>query len=598
MGIGQSVKFRQGTQEQYNTLKETEALEENALYFTTDTHRLFLGENEISTAIRVSGIDDGSDDCVFPSAYQPDSFATVTNELNTGEIRLGSAATMNVLKQYGPGEYSMPRGYGNKYVPSAAAVYSLIEQLGGITVGDDQHSQSGYISWDMISERSQKDELHRYFGPTTTIPAEYVATPGDRGSSAQPVEIHNGDYYIVYEAIENVEDETTGENTTVKKNKFLPIFQSMDVPLFSFVHPDNMTDSTVHAGIVPPPRAGDRDSVLTGRGKWRHLHEFLVGQTTGLYLAPDNIPAQGAGEYDQIDDTQTDFGADYIRVEVDGDALETQGIFIVTIDQDYTYTPTSASDQKTFKLRLRLKNRGYDEDNPSAAPYYIYKTLPLLQDGVGMQFLPEGTWLFKTTSGNSFVAELVGKMTQTSADYLLSTAYKNGNRNLDIQLKDNDTIVSRAEVPVMIGTPSHGGGEGKTGLVPAPSYGDNTRFLRGDGRWETPTFMPYVTASTMETATYYDNGPHRFSQITMTSGENLLGYQYFVATFPQDYLLEEGNERITFLSVSSTASMPIFPLNKGENIAFIPKGTWMWAKTNNYQQYELVGSFGSEWRNI
>ncbi len=593
MGIGQSVKFKQGTQEQYNTLKETEVLEENALYFTTDTHRLFLGENEISTTIRVSGIDDGSNDYSFPSAYQPDSFATVTDELNTGEIRLGSAATMNVLKQYGPGEYSMPSGYGNKYVPSAAAVYSLIEQRGSIAVGDDQHSQSGYVRWDVISDMSQKNELHRYFGPTTTIPAEYVATPGSSESVTEPVEIHNGDYYIVYETIMNTGDGTT----TVKRNKFLPIFQSMDVPLFSFIHPDNTTDLTQHAGIVPPPRAGDRDSVLTGRGTWRHLHEFLVGQTTGLYLAPDNIPAQGAGEYDQIDDTQTDFGADYIRVEVDGDALETQGIFIVTINQDYTYTPTSASDQKTFKLRLRLKNRSYDEDNPSAAPYYIYKTLPLLQDGVGMQFLPEGTWLFKTTSGNSFVAELVGKMTQTAANYLLSTAYKNGNRNLDIQLKDNDTIISRAEVPVMIGTPSHGGGQGKTGLVPAPSYGDNTRFLRGDGRWETPTFMPHVTASTMETATYYDNGPHRFSQITMTSGENLLGYQYFVATFPQDYALEEGNERIIFLGVSSTVSVPIFPLNKGENIAFIPKGTWMWVKINDTQQYELLGSFGSEWKN-
>ena len=594
MGIGQSVKFKQGTQEQYDTLKETGALEENALYFTTDTHRLFLGENEISTAIRVSGIDDGSNDYLFPSAHQPDSFATVTNELNTGEIRLGSAATMNVLKQYGPGEYFTPRPYGNKYVPSAAAVYSLIEQRGGITVGDDQHSQNGYVRWDVISDMSQKNELHRYFGPTTTIPAEYVATPGYSESVSEPVEIHNGDYYIVYETIMNTGDGTT----TVKRNKFLPIFQSMDVPLFSFIHPDNTTDLTQHAGIVPPPQAGDRDSVLTGRGKWRHLHEFLVGQTTGLYLVPDNIPAQGAGEYDQIDDTQTDFGADYIRVEVDGDALETQGIFIVTIDQDYTYTPTSASDQKTFKLRLRLKNRGYDEDNPSAAPYYIYKTLPLLQDGVGMQFLPEGTWLFKTTSGNSFVAELVGKMTQTSADYLLSTAYKNDNRNLDIQLKDNDTIISRAEVPVMTGTPSHGGGQGKTGLVPAPSYGDNTRFLRGDGRWETPTLMPYVTASTMETAIYYDNGPHRVSQITMPSEKNLLGYKYFVVTFPQDYLLEEGNERIIFLSVSSTISMPIFPLNKGENITFIPKGTWMWVKINDTQQYELLGSFGSEWKNI
>lgn len=150
----------------------------------------------------------------------------------------------------------------------------------------------------------------------------------------------------------------------------------------------------------------------------------------------------------------------------------------------------------------------------------------------------------------------------------------------------------------MIGTPSHGGGEGKTGLVPAPSYGDNTRFLRGDGRWETPTFMPYATASTMETTIYYDSQPHRVSQITITSEESLLRYQYFVATFPQDYSLEEGNERITFLNVTSTASMPIFPLNKGENIAFIPKGTWMWARTNSYQQYELVGSFGSEWKNV
>lgn len=110
--------------------------------------------------------------------------------------------------------------------------------------------------------------------------------------------------------------------------------------------------------------------------------------------------------------------------------------------------------------------------------------------------------------------------------------------------------------------------------------------------------MPYATASTMQTTTYYDDQLHSVSQITITSEENLLGYQYFVATFPQDYLLEEGNERIIFLSVSSTTSVPIFPLNKGENIAFIPKGTWMWVKINDTQQYELLGSFGSEWKNV
>lgn len=592
-----NVKFKKGLQSAYDAAKEAGTLIENALYFTIDTHRLFLGEDEISTPIRVTGIDDGTNDWNFPSAYADDSYATVTQEPSTGEIRLGSAATMNVIKQFGPGDYYQPWANGNRFVPSAAAVWTLLQDMGGLTVGIDQHF-SYEPNWADFSDRLQKNKIHRYLGPSSTIPSDYTATPGYSSADyAETAEINYGDYFIVVEVTQDIYDEETDTTTSVKRKKFLVIHQSSssDVPLFSFVHPDNMTDAERHSGIVPAPGTGDRDSVLTGSGKWVHPTESLMGETVDWYLEPDNIiPTDGTTP--QVDDTATEYGSRYIKTNVSGGVIEYYGTMFLTVDKDYIYTPVDENDTNTLYLRVRLQNKAYDQENPSAAPYYIYKTVKLLNNGDGITTLPKGTWIFKTGSRGWLYAELIGEFpTDSNKVTTLDKTYTNGNRGLNIQLKEDDAVASTVEVPVMVGTPSHGGGQGKTGLVPAPSYGDNTRFLRGDGVWSLPTLLPYGISGSSKSDVYYGDTVQNVTVIEINSEENLLANQYFVATFTDNYYLNDGDEKITFLNKSTNTSVPILPRYRGDNIRFLPRGTWMWVKVDGNQTYELIGTFGPEW---
>lgn len=51
----------------------------------------------------------------------------------------------------------------------------------------------------------------------------------------------------------------------------------------------------------------------------------------------------------------------------------------------------------------------------------------------------------------------------------------------------SDWTVVQNNVDVMIGATTNAGGT--KGLVPAPTTGDNEKFLRGDGTWQTPSVV-------------------------------------------------------------------------------------------------------------
>lgn len=533
MSTGQAVKFKQGTQAEYNAAKENQALLENALYFTTDTHRLFLGENELSTALRVTGEDyEGSTN--FPSAYNDDSFSTITTTPQTGEIRLGSAATQNVLTLFGPGQYYQKESFGNKYLPTAYAVNHLVTSQGWLRFQGDQGKDWREGSDDFIDVLNywknigSEGVLFRWLGPSQTIPKYYIANPGYTEEAEEDVLLHTNDYVLLIKCpypVDGSQDEYVYD-----KNKILVL------PFGSF------SESEIQNLI---------DQTLTTKDSMSFKGTVGDSEVQGTFVQSDLI-------------SETRKAGDTFKVICNSITISTQNNFEGT--------------EVTCKSGDLLVFAGWrDERN----------NLFVIKPTDGRTVTPKLYYIPSADDSSS----------SEEANYTLVEGYTNGYQEYQISLEKNNITVDTSIIPKMIGTSSNGGTPGRAGLVPRPSYGDNNRFLRGDGTWTTPTIMPYATATTMETVPYYDDKVHMYSQITVTSNETLLGYQYCVITFSQDFTVAEGNEKIIFLNTSSSTSAIILPHYRGEDITFIPKGTWMWAKTDN-QIYELVGSFGLEWQHV
>ena len=291
MGIGQAVKFKQGTQEQYDVAKTNQTLLENALYFTTDTHRLFLGEYELSTSLKVTGVYDGSGNA-FPSGHNQTDYATITDNLQTGEIKLGSAAGLNVLTQFGPGEYTSPSSYGNKYLPTAHAVSDLVNDSGWLHFIDDVKGNPNFIVSILETWKNQQEGwIYRWTGPTATVPKKYIAVPGSSSEAPADEQLHNGDFVLLLKSFWEEEDpENPGETITT--------FDKCKVML---IHTHAITEERVRQIVEELMRSGSlvyHGTIGTNDGDAAAADLFKTNTTAeagDLYKANDNItvlPAQ------------------------------------------------------------------------------------------------------------------------------------------------------------------------------------------------------------------------------------------------------------------------------------------------------------------
>lgn len=419
MGIGQAVKFKQGTQEQYDVAKTNQTLLENALYFTTDTHRLFLGEYELSTSLKVTGVYDGSGNA-FPSGYNQTNYATITDSLQTGEIKLGSAAGLNVLTEFGAGEYTSPSSYGNKYLPTAHAVSDLVNSKIAegappiqvitveMTTGSNAQNLIGQITTDIFAKmqktnlfvlnvqgtNTQRMNTYSTSRPITLVITDYnnntlinaplvcrVTTPV---RSDKIITMRAG-YYLCYYNNDKVYMTTVGRLLQGSSQQLLDsvsiVIQGPNQEaLFNIALPHfnkaPFAGADGFAGVVPGPGYNDGNKFLKGDGTWGTVQLTPYGTAS----------TSQTGTY--IDSSSKSYTVDQITVtSVDG--IADNQYCVITFPNQYTI-----SEKSEFLIFNNISASGFNV----IVPQYRGKRLAAI---------PQGTWHWVNT-GTDNIFELIG----------------------------------------------------------------------------------------------------------------------------------------------------------------------------------------------
>lgn len=109
-------------------------------------------------------------------------------------------------------------------------------------------------------------------------------------------------------------------------------------------------------------------------------------------------------------------------------------------------------------------------------------------EGAGKTY-PAGTNIVVVTDGGSFKFDVLAGLVDLSG-----YVEKDGNKVLSTHDYTTAEKTKLAGIGTM--TAATASAAGKTGLVPAPAAGTQTKYLRGDGTWAVPTNTTYSVATT------------------------------------------------------------------------------------------------------
>ena len=220
-------------------------------------------------------------------------------------------------------------------------------------------------------------------------------------------------------------------------------------------------------GIVPEPQAGDDTKYLKGDGTWATIVPSLVEMSYGETSAWSKfINAYNAG------------AIVYCRASSNSNpATGTQGRKAFMAYVNNATTPTEVEFQYVRSVNSKTDSQQGDQ-------VFIYK----LTNASG------GTWTV-TTRNMSAKINVSGPITKTFTTGANATV----------------TIGANA----MTGATSSAAGT--AGVVPAPSAGDNTKFLRGDGTW-TSMGGSYLASTTQATVTTSWSDLYTFDISSMPTG--------------------------------------------------------------------------------
>ena len=231
-------------------------------------------------------------------------------------------------------------------------------------------------------------------------------------------------------------------------------------------------------GLVPAPAAGQQTRYLRGDGTWQTppntTYNNATTSTDGLMSSEDKTKLdgieKGANKYTHPSYTNRTSGLYKITVDTTGHvsaatAVTKNDITALGIpgqDTNTTYAPATDDTDGLMTAEDKVKLDGI---TPGANKY------------VHPSYTAKGSGLYKIT---------VDGMGHVSA---VASVTKSDITALGIPGSDTNTTYA-----VFKGaTASAAGG---TGLVPAPAVGQNTRYLRGDGTWQTPPNTTYGVATT------------------------------------------------------------------------------------------------------
>ena len=230
-------------------------------------------------------------------------------------------------------------------------------------------------------------------------------------------------------------------------------------------------------GLVPAPTAGQQTRYLRGDGTWQTppntTYNNATTSTDGLMSSEDKTKldgiATGANKYTHPSYTNRASGLYKITVDTTGHVSAATAVTKTDItalgipgqDTNTTYAPATDDTDGLMSAEDKVKLDGI---TPGANKY------------VHPSYTAKGSGLYKITvdgMGHVSAATAVTKADITA---------------LGIPGQDTNTTYAAFKGA----TASAAGG---TGLVPAPASGQNTRYLRGDGTWQTPPNTTYGVAT-------------------------------------------------------------------------------------------------------
>lgn len=293
------------------------------------------------------------------------------------------------------------------------------------------------------------------------------------------------------------------------------------------------------AGLVPAPTTSDVDKYLKGDGTWATVSgggggstvtitpslvsgikvaDYSIDSTSGSLYAPINADDMTLSAYNALTTAQKNDGTVRFIPEVKQTAYDMSNI---TEFNGATMTNTSTSNSTTvawngsttasitdvFYYTTPIDVTSYSSitydlitttSYKTSAQYYIHVALSR-NAPTSSNFDPSQALVDKyyNTRDNEYLNETIDVSSLTGELYLVVVAsgwnLTIGNITLVPSSVNASQIKYMSETYALVEdmTGATASADGTNGLVPMPSAGDNTKYLRGDGTWKTPTNTTY-----------------------------------------------------------------------------------------------------------
>ena len=256
---------------------------------------------------------------------------------------------------------------------------------------------------------------------------------------------------------------TAGENITLSGN----VISATDTTYDVFTGATAQSGGTY--GLVPGPRQGDQNKVLSGNGEWVEQQDTTYTAGTGLNL------------------NGTEFSVDLTTIAEKSDIPTTAAeVHALPDTTKYGASLTLTIDSSTYVVTATLKDQ--DGNNLGTAQTI---DLPLESVVVSGSYDSQTKEVVLTLQGGSTIRFSVADLVSGLQETLVAGA--------NIQIAADGKTISATDTTYSAFTGATSLAAGTAGLVPAPAAGDDTKFLSGNGLWTTVSqySLPIASANTL-----------------------------------------------------------------------------------------------------